>query len=203
MENRNPEPQPKTLFDTREAWLHAAADLLWSDVLAPVLGEGKEKPKWTISVGFPFRSSKAIGQCWDPAVASDEASAIFISPKLHEVDSEQGVLATLLHEMIHAAVGVECGHRGAFRRTALAAGLEGKMTATVAGDDLIGTFKTLSEKLKAYPHGALNPGMRRKKQATRLLKVACGDCGYTIRVTQKWVDVGLPTCACGNEMDVA
>jgi hypothetical protein len=41
------------------------------------------------------------------------------------------------------------------------------------------------------------------KQSTRLLKVECPQCGYTARVTQKWVDVGLPTCPCGSEMEAA
>lgn len=42
-----------------------------------------------------------------------------------------------------------------------------------------------------------------KKQATRMIKVCCPGCGYTIRTTQKWIDVGLPTCCCGEEMEVA
>lgn len=33
-----------------------------------------------------------------------------------------------------------------------------------------------------------------KKQATRLLKAVCPECGYTIRVTQKWASQGLPVC---------
>lgn len=32
------------------------------------------------------------------------------------------------------------------------------------------------------------------KQTTRLVKAACGECGYTVRVTQKWLDVGPPHC---------
>jgi len=34
------------------------------------------------------------------------------------------------------------------------------------------------------------------KQTTRLVKCVCPDCGYTIRVTRKWLDTGLPYCAC-------
>jgi hypothetical protein len=65
-----------------------------------------------------------------------------------------------------------------------------------------------------YPHGAItgrgeilvpptNPGDkpvilrpddRPKKQGTRMLKAECPECGYTIRLTKKWADVGLPTC---------
>lgn len=32
------------------------------------------------------------------------------------------------------------------------------------------------------------------KQGTRLKKASCPECGYTVRVTQKWLDVGPPHC---------
>lgn len=38
------------------------------------------------------------------------------------------------------------------------------------------------------------------KPGSRLLKVECA-CGYTCRITQKWLDIGLPTCPCGEEME--
>ena len=34
----------------------------------------------------------------------------------------------------------------------------------------------------------------RKKQSTRMLRCRCMDCGYTLRTTQKWIEVGVPTC---------
>jgi hypothetical protein len=37
--------------------------------------------------------------------------------------------------------------------------------------------------------------MDRKKRTTRLLKCECEACGYTARVTRKWVDeAGAPIC---------
>jgi ssDNA-binding Zn-finger/Zn-ribbon topoisomerase 1 len=41
------------------------------------------------------------------------------------------------------------------------------------------------------------------KAGTRLLKAECPECGYTVRVTQKWIDVGMPTCPCGQKMEGA
>lgn len=41
------------------------------------------------------------------------------------------------------------------------------------------------------------------KAGTRLLKCQCPSCEYTVRITQKWIDVGLPTCPCGEEMEAA
>jgi hypothetical protein len=35
------------------------------------------------------------------------------------------------------------------------------------------------------------------------LKAECGDCGYTVRVTRKWVDdVGVPHCPAHGSMHV-
>jgi hypothetical protein len=31
-------------------------------------------------------------------------------------------------------------------------------------------------------------------------KVACPDCGYTVRMARSWMNVGLPTCPCGAGM---
>lgn len=31
-------------------------------------------------------------------------------------------------------------------------------------------------------------------QATRLLKVYCAKCGYTARITQRWIAKGIPAC---------
>lgn len=35
---------------------------------------------------------------------------------------------------------------------------------------------------------------------TRLRKVSCPDCGYTVRKARGWMDVGLPVCPCGQAM---
>jgi len=36
--------------------------------------------------------------------------------------------------------------------------------------------------------------------STRLRKVACPDCGYTVRMARSWMELGLPVCPCGAEM---
>ncbi len=41
------------------------------------------------------------------------------------------------------------------------------------------------------------------KAGTHLLKCECPGCGYVVRTTQKWLDTGVPTCPCGEEMGVA
>lgn len=42
----------------------------------------------------------------------------------------------------------------------------------------------------------------RKKQRARLLKAVCGRCGYTVRVTRKWIDVGPPPCPAHGAMTI-
>jgi hypothetical protein len=47
--------------------------------------------------------------------------------------------------------------------------------------------------LGEYPHAALNVGRVLTPQSTRMLKASC-HCGYTVRLTKKWADAGLPCC---------
>jgi len=42
-----------------------------------------------------------------------------------------------------------------------------------------------------------------KSGGTRMLKCECPACGYLVRITQKWLDVGTPVCPCGEEMSAS
>ena len=122
-------------------------------------------------------------------------------------------MVTLRHELVHAAG--RRGHGKEFKALAVELGLTGPMTATIASPELLDFINwTLLPQLGRYPHGAitewgeivvpptepgdkpiiLRPDDRPKKQYTRMLRAECPECGYTIRLTQKWADVGLPTC---------
>lgn len=186
---------------TREAWLMAAVK-----AMTPWFAEvdGNDIPQVRISVGWSKRAkSNAIGVCWHRECSADETNEILIVPTL---DEPVRILDVVLHEMVHASDNGASKHSGYFRKTAVALGLEGKMTATVAGDELRERLTKLASKLGDYPHAALNPSAGTVgKQGTRMIKVACPDesCGYTVRTTMKWIQVGLPTCMCGTEMEVA
>jgi len=186
---------------TREQWLNDAAQAMHSWLLA---AGGNEYKAPLVSVGFPKGSrgksaANAIGQCWDKSVSEDKARAhIFIVPTMTEPVE---VLAVLAHELVHASVGTECGHRGPFRKVAVALGLEGQMTATVAGDALRGRLTALSESLGDYPHTKLTP-RKRGSIGSRLIKVECLSCGCIVRMSRKWLDeIGAPCCACGQNME--
>jgi hypothetical protein len=119
------------------------------------------------------------------------------------MDDAVKVLSTLMHELIHAWDDCKNGHKGEFRRLAVALGLTGKMTATVPGDDLTIRLQDVAGKLGPYPHSALNVNALGRKQATRQLKVHAPECcGMIVRVTRKWLDdVGYPSCPCGTRME--
>lgn len=188
------------MIPTREEWLGRMVD-----AFRPMFAElGKPLPdRIRVSCGWPSRSalsgkSKRIGEAWSHRCSGDGAHETFLSPVLADVVE---VGATLVHELVHHAVGVEAGHKGPFRALALAVGLVGPMRATTAGAALAERLHTIAEELGAYPHAALTGGDARKRQSTRMLKVSCPDCGCLARMTRQWLDqVGAPTCGCGGTM---
>ena len=107
------------------------------------------------------------------------------------------VFGILVHELAHSATDGD-GHKGRFPACVRKLWLEGKPTSTVVGQRFRENFAPLVEGLGAYPHARLNVSAVRKVQGTRMLKAFCPACGYTVRLTQKWASVGLPTCPVDN-----
>jgi hypothetical protein len=181
-------------YTTREAWLTAVVAHFTPDFAT--LGFPLPE-RLRVTCGWPAKGALAklrtVGQCWYAPASADRTVEICISPYL--ADPEE-VGATLVHELCHAATGPGVGHKGSFPRLALKMGLVGPMRSTRAGEELRVRLNTLIEQLGPYPHAALNGNAPdRKKQGTRLLKCECLVCGYTVRITQKWIDeVGLPIC---------
>ena len=177
---------------TREQWLERAVEALRPTLLF----DGAPR----VSVGFPSSGglskkggSKTIGQCWAGECAVDGKAQVYISPLLAEpVD----VLAVLLHELIHFKVP-KAKHGRAFKWEMEHVGLEGKATATVPGAQLAAVLARKVEELGPYPHAALRPADKEKKQGTRLLKASCPACEATIRITRQWAGENgetLPFC---------
>ena len=122
-----------------------------------------------ISCGFARGSRKASGQCFNEKMSKDSTIEIFIA-----------------HEAIHACYPTD-GHKGNFRKCAKAIGLTGKMTATIATDKFNQwTQENIIDVIGKYPHATVTDS--KKKQTTRLIKVACDSCGYTVRISRKWLD---------------
>jgi hypothetical protein len=188
---------------TREGWLQAATERLRvvfgaKDITLPL--------RLRVACGFPCRGALArnrrLGECHPMKSAADGVTHILATPWL---DDPIEVLTLLVHELIHASDDCESGHRGAFKRRAIALGLEGKMGETHLNTislELRQSLEEISKLLGPYPHRKLDPIVQYKKDSTRLIKVACPACEYTVRTTKKWIDVGLPTCPCGAVMTV-
>lgn len=137
-----------------------------------------------VTCGFPStaRRSGTVGETWSAADSADGATEIMISPVLA---AGADVLAVLLAQLSVAADG---------RRHAQVLAAVGSNPADYAG---------LLADLGDYPHAALALPQK-ATQATRMLKACCPSCGYTVRLTQKWVAKGLPICGtCGEGFALA
>jgi hypothetical protein len=171
--------------------------------------KGYDIPSIRVTCGWPSSGGLAskkrtLGEAWTPKASADKTGEIFISPYLDSPTDTMGVLATLVHEVIHEAVGLECGHKGPFKKCAKAMGLEGKMTSTNAGPELMEFIAEWANALGPYPHAKLDRTKSpKKKQSTRMIKCECGECGYVVRTTRKWIDdIGAPHCPKHGEMNV-
>ena len=194
---------------TREEWLVEVGKGL-EELFFPNM------PPYRVSVGFPTMAN-AIAQCWSYKNSRDGHYEIFISPK---EDNDLEAAGHLAHEMIHAFVGIKEGHKGKFKEKALSIGLQGKMTSTTSGEAFIAAVRPILERAGKLPHAALLPypcfneaetetpeaeyrptTTGRKPQKCRMIKVSCPECGYTVRVSKKWIEeAGYPLCPQHEEM---
>lgn len=179
---------------TREEWLHELTERLRPafDAIGQPLPD-----KVRSSCGFPSHGAlstrrRVVGQCWYPEASTDGTTEVFVSP----VQSDGLTVAeTLAHELCHAACGKGHGHKGLFVEVARKIGFTAPWKSTPATPEL-------KERLNAllpgpYPHAELHPLPTEKKQSTRLVKIVCRGCGYTLRTTRKWLErAGLPICPC-------
>ena len=155
---------------TREQWLNQASEHLRT--LFESVGESVPT-KVRASCGFPSKSAmsaknRRIGECWNSVASADSHTEIFISPTIS--DSSR-VLDILAHEWIHA-IHPNAGHGKAFKHTATAIGLEGKMTATVAGDKFKAWASPVLAILGDYPHAELKPANAIKSKAPECSNVS-------------------------------
>jgi len=181
-------PFKRANAETREAWLEAAVTALrprYATHHIPL------PDRVRVSVGWPGgrKRKNVIGECWVGEAARDGLVQIFVSPV---IDDPVTALAVLCHELVHAA-GAH-GHRRPFTTYAAAVGLHAPWTATTPGPDLTAALTALTTDLGPFPHAALQPATQERKQTTRMVKCECPGCGYTVRTTLKWLDLGAPIC---------
>jgi hypothetical protein len=214
--------QAKNTHSARESWLRAAVEIFRPrfETIGFPLPE-----KVRVSVGFGptgarQENAKILGVCLHSSCSGDGVNEIFISPEDADTCS---MLATLIHELIHAADNLANGHKGAFAEAATRLGLEGKMTATTPSLELLTELVLIADRIGQYPgsvvdlsgvlskipvgpDGAPVPSSSGPKtQKNRQLLVMCTteDCGcggYKVRTSARWIAVGLPSCPMGTKM---
>jgi len=182
------------MSQTREQWLAAAGTILAAELVAP---HTDSAPLIRYSMTAPKIEKKTVvGECWNRAASTDGANEIFITASLGESDSML-ILATLVHEIVHAFDDNENGHKGRFIELCKLAGLEGgpngrvkhSFTATVAGAELTKRLEALIKELGDIPHAAMDARQSgKKRQTNRQLLVACNMCDFKFRASQKTID---------------
>jgi len=179
---------------TREAWLQAAITELAKDVNQ----HGQLPSNLHAIVSWPKGSTTAIGQCFSSHWTEDKSVYVSISPILGKPVE---VLATLLHELVHA-LGIK-GHGSDFKVAATALGLEGKMRATVAGKELTAKLTKIAESLGAYPHQPMKDVKVKKEKSgakTAIRFHSPVDEKYACWVSPKQAEEhGAPICPISGE----
>jgi hypothetical protein len=131
--------------------------------------------------------------------SADGSIEIFLSPVLSD---GHRVAEGLAHELCHAADSKACHHRGEFITVAKALGFQKPWTSTPATPALEAHLHAMADAVGPYPHATLDSEAteatgKEKPGGTRLLKAECAGCGYTVRVTKKWLTAkGAPICPC-------
>jgi hypothetical protein len=199
------------LHDSRESWLRSAAN----DLRPYFESQGYPLPEsMRFAIAFPStgRRGRRVGEHWHPEASADRHHEIIIRADL---DDPVQVLGVLVHELGHAALPPEAGHGKDYKKMAQKIGLEGQMRQAMPGLLLSERLAELAASLGPLPHARLDlertrdgrpSADRPKKQRARLLKADCADpaCGYTVRVTAKWVrELGPPGCPKHGPMEVA
>jgi hypothetical protein len=182
-------------MQSRETYLHESLDHLQRRVFTTHTIPADVR----ITCGWPSKGAtsklRRIGECWPRSRSAANVNEIFISPTIADTGE---ALAILVHELVHAIDDCQHGHGKQFRAIAIAAGLEGKMTATTASPELAETLADIQTDIGDYPHAALTPPG--PKQKSRQLKLSCDDCGAVWRMAKAWQDkaTGCPCCLSDN-----
>lgn len=191
---------------TREDWLTEATMLIELQILNK--HELSLPDLWTVSVGFPAGSAKAIGQAFDKEACVDKKThQMFISPVLGNHDIIN-LLHVILHESLHLAVGIDQKHGGAFKRKAREIGLEGKLTATYVSPDtpLYAVLQQIEKDIGyEYPHEAMIKQEKPKKDRVSNFAVLVSPeyPTYIIKIKKDVLEeFGFPCDPEGNVLEV-
>lgn len=192
-------PMPSGLSAARVAYLEAAYDLLRESLLP----EAPDRARTALAYSFPSRGAHStdgrgrIGEChWGSLAGSATGERILIVVHPSEWSDDTRVLAVLAHEMVHASLGREIGHRAPFAALARRIGLDGRPAATFAGSAFTRWVDEKRGRLPSFPAGALTLAGRRI-QGTRLRLYECG-CPRPVKIRCARDDLRATCNCCGK-----
>lgn len=183
------------LMANKEKWLGKVA----TEFNEYFIKAGNPLPKLRAVCGFTslgagsHKTITRIGECWYPQGSEENHVEIFVSPS---VEDSVKVVATLAHELCHAALGPGFGHGKEFGALARGLNLEGPLTATHAGPKFIKMVGGFVDKVGEMPKGKLDiSGMtpahpkNRKPQAKKTtLRCKKKDCEFEAIVKNELID---------------
>jgi hypothetical protein len=212
-----PQPVHPNEHPNREAWL---ADLV-ARLRLPFQQLGSPLPdRLRIGVGFPSGGAKLArtGECWPATASEDGCTEIWIRPDLPDTgDLAADMALALVSQLIQVAVGVQAGRGRAYRKVAVALGLNGSMRAPTPGPAFRAMLRPILEAAGPVPHARLDTASDAKTRdaetegtdhadddrprSNRHLKCSCANCGYLIRTARQWIDkLGPPFCPSHGRM---
>jgi hypothetical protein len=130
--------------------------------------QGYSLPRYRVAIGFPStgKRGKRIGECWDGRASADGTFEVLIRP---DQSDPIEVAAILAHELVHAAVGLECGHNPTLNARYAAALLGNYRRQTGSWADAVGLYHShtlaLAEAYRCRVAHALQPNTRLKNCA--------------------------------------
>tara|TARA_R110000764_G_scaffold102665_1_gene188239 strand:- start:178 stop:810 length:633 start_codon:yes stop_codon:yes gene_type:complete len=199
-------------INTREQWLNIAAQLMIDEIVSPVIRI--ETPLIRYSLTAPKTAQKKgviLGECWNREASTDNHNEIFITANM---DNSLRILDVLLHEIIHAYDNNLSGHKKGFIDMCKLVGLKGgdngrskeSFTCTEPTPQLSYQLKDIILDIGEIPHAKMNSDLSGKtKQKNRQLLVACTNCDFKFRASQKMIDsMAINTClaCCDDTLEI-
>lgn len=224
MTKKNNDAEVTFKFDTREAWLLAAIEMLRPQINAAgtsaMMQDDALPEQIRVSCGFGWaraENTAILGQTFATLVTDDGVPAVFVSPV---IDNAFDALMVLAHELVHVIDDCASGHAGRFVVIGKALGLDGIPTQMLPGVGMQADLMLIAEELGAYPHSKIDidliraaskapstpeqPRVRvtsgpRAQHGSRHIKAVCmnNKCdaqGYLIRTSAHWINVATPIC---------
>jgi len=182
--------------NTTQEWINRI--VLWTITTLEQAGVSNPDLHLVVSPGFTSggsRKTKVLGQCYSPECAADgKTNHVFLNPRMND---NIVIIGAIIHEVIHAVIGIDKKHGAAFKSAMAICNLTGKATSTKLNEAGLEWAKKIITRYGDYPRPSFT-GAAIKKQTTNLIKAQCPSCGYIIRLTNKWIEFAHPQCPSGN-----